>query len=109
MHGDMCDAVSALGSPAGGRGGGGRIATAARMRDAAILPPPEGARGYEAESRRERWSPEPGHLMGGALGDEGGRRATGRPEADGGQAPAKGSHPGCSCGTADGSREPIPA
>jgi hypothetical protein len=53
------------------------------------LPPPGGARGFQAESRRERWSPEPGHLMGGALGDEGMPRATGRPWADGGQAPAK--------------------
>jgi hypothetical protein len=36
-----------------------------------------GRKGFEAESRRERWSPEPGHLMGGELGDEGGQA---RPE-----------------------------
>lgn len=65
------------------------------------------ARGHKAESRRERWSPEPGHLMRGALGDDGRRRATG-PEADGGQAPAKDGRPGAVCETADGSRAPIP-
>jgi hypothetical protein len=32
-----------------------------------------GRNGFEAESRRERWSPEPGRLMGGELGDEGGQ------------------------------------
>ncbi len=36
-----------------------------------------GRKGFEADSRRERWSPEPGHLMGGELGDGGG---PGRPE-----------------------------
>jgi hypothetical protein len=42
-----------------------------------------GRRGFEAESRRERWSPEPRPLMGGALGDDGGearpRLAASRP------------------------------
>jgi hypothetical protein len=34
---------------------------------------PGGRKGFEAKSQRERWSPEPGHLVGGELGDEGGQ------------------------------------
>jgi len=55
-----------------------------------------GRKGFEAESRRERWSPEPGHLAGGALGDDGGqarpRLAASGPERPKGRSRKGGRH-----------------
>ncbi len=50
-----------------------------------------GRKGFEAKNRRERRSPEPGHLMGGELGDEGGKAHDRRLEADEDRAPGRGS------------------
>jgi hypothetical protein len=75
--------VLALGSPAGlpWRRRQGSPPPAGRE-DAAIPRDRHGGRkGFEAKSRRERRSPEPGHLMGGELGDEGGKAHDRRLEA----------------------------
>ena len=72
------------------RDDGGRIATAGRMRRRPHPSrSPRRTQGFEAESRRERWSPEPGHLMGGELGDEGGKTPDRRAAADGARTPAE--------------------
>ncbi len=75
--------VSARDAPAGCPGGGSRIATPAGCGDAVVLRDRHcEPKGFEAENRREGWSPEPGHLLGGELGGEGGqgldRKARGR-------------------------------
>ena len=77
----------------GCRGGGGKD----RHRRPDAKTPPSlaiakgGRMGFEAKSRRERRSPEPGHLMGGEPGDEGGKAHDRRLEADEDRAPARGS------------------
>jgi hypothetical protein len=73
------------------------------------LRPAGRAQGFEVESRRERRSPEPGHLTGGALGDEGGHGASRRPRRTKAKRPRRTVAQGAAAGSRTALGNPIPA